>query len=80
MDNAELAISDLDMAIKLDPGLAAAFANRAFAWAMLKETNRANRDLESAVRLGMDRALLDEALSEKTIAEFKARSGKSNNQ
>ena len=80
MDNAELAISDLDMAIKLDPGLAAAFANRAFAWAMLKETNRANRDLESAVKLGMDRALLDEALSEKTIAEFKARSGKPNNQ
>ena len=74
MDNAKLAISDLDMAIKLDPGLAVAFANRAFAWAMLKETSRSNRDLESAVRLGMDRALLEEALSEETILEFKKRS------
>ena len=54
------------MAIKLDPGLAVAFANRAFAWALLKDDKRAHKDLESAVRLGVDRALL-----EAKVAEFK---------
>jgi Tfp pilus assembly protein PilF len=64
MKHPDLALPDLDLAIKLDPGFAVAFANRAFAWTMLKDDSKANRDLESAVRLGMDRALLTEKLAE----------------
>ena len=64
MNNAELAITDLDLAIKLDPGFAVAFANRAFAHALLNDDNKANRDFENAVKLGVDRDLLAEKLEE----------------
>jgi hypothetical protein len=63
MKHPNLAIPDLDLAIKLDPGFAVAFANRAFAWTMLKDNSKANRDVELKVRLGVDRALLEEKLA-----------------
>jgi tetratricopeptide (TPR) repeat protein len=64
MNNAELALFDLDEAIKLDPGFAVAFANRAFAWTLLKDDSKAGRDRDAAVRLGVDRVLLEEKMTE----------------
>jgi len=64
MNNAELALPDLDEAIKLDPGFAVAFANRAFAWTLLKDDSKAGRDRDAAVRLGVDRVLLEEKMTE----------------
>ena len=41
---------------------------------MLSDNSKANRDVESAVRLGVDRALL-----EAKVAEFKGRAETANN-
>ncbi len=64
------AMPDLDLAIKLDPWFAVAYANRAFARTLLKNDAEAINDVESAVKLGVDRDLLEEKL-----AEFKERAG-----
>ena len=70
MGQPERAMPDLDLAIKLDPWFAVAYANRAFARTLLKDDGEAIKDVESAVKLGVDRALLEEKL-----AEFKQRAG-----
>ena len=64
MGQPERALPDLDEAIKLDPWFAVAFANRAFAWTLLKDSAKANNDVETAVKLGVDRALLEEKMEE----------------
>ena len=64
MDNPDLAIPDLNLAIKLDPGFAVAFANRSFAWTLLKNDVTAKKDVAAAVKLGVDRTLLEEKLEE----------------
>jgi Tfp pilus assembly protein PilF len=64
MNNPELAIPDLDEAIKLDPGFAVAFANRAFAHTLLKDDSKAGQDLDAAVNMGVDRKLLEDKMAE----------------
>jgi Tfp pilus assembly protein PilF len=64
MNNPELAIPDLDEAIKLDPGFAVAFANRAFAHTLLKDGSKAGQDLDAAVNMGVDRKLLEDKMAE----------------
>jgi len=64
MNNADLAIPDLDEAIKLDPGFAVAFANRAFAHTLLKDESKAGQDLNTAVKMGVDRKLLEDKMAE----------------
>ena len=62
MDKPELAVAGLDLAIKLDPGFAVAYANRSFGRTLLKDDAKARKDVEAAVKLGVDRALLEEKL------------------
>ena len=55
------AIEDLDNAIDLDPQLGMAYFNRALAYTIAGQDLAASLDVESAVALGIDRGLLEEA-------------------
>ena len=52
------AISEYDEAIRLDPELAKAYANRALAYTALGRDAEAARDAEKAIELGYDPAFL----------------------
>ena len=68
MGQVDQAILDLEQAIKLDSSLAVAYANRAFALTIQQKHQEAQRDIDIAVQLGVDRKLLEEK-----VRELKAR-------
>ena len=55
----EEAIQDYDEAIRLDPQDADAYINRALAYTLLGKDAEANRDVDRAVELGINRSVLD---------------------
>ncbi len=56
------AIVNFDEAIRLDPGLAQAYASSAFAHTLLNDDEAAQRDVEWAIELGYDERLLNAAI------------------
>jgi len=56
------AIYDLDEAISLNPVFAQAYVTRALARTFLAQDTEAQQDVNQAVRLGMDRALLEQTI------------------
>ena len=56
-------LMDLDQSLLLEPGLAEAYANRALVNALLGNLPAVAQDLDRAVALGADRAVLEEHLS-----------------
>ncbi|MFQ5917545.1 MAG: tetratricopeptide repeat protein, partial [Candidatus Binatia bacterium] len=55
----ERAIQDLDQAIRLNPLLVLAYADRALAHTLVGRDAEAEKDIDKAVALGFDRALLE---------------------
>ena len=53
------AIADCNKAIELDPNLAEAYANRACAYTFLGMDDLSQTDVEQAVKLGIDRVLIE---------------------
>ena len=60
----EEAIAEYDQAIRLVPNLGEAYGGRALALAAIGKDSEAKQDAERAVELGVDRALLEEAIEE----------------
>ncbi len=56
------AVEDFDNAIRLDPQYALAYSNRALAYTLLEKYTEAQQDVDQAVELGQDRALLEKAI------------------
>ncbi len=56
------AIEDLNEAVRLDPQLAFAFANRALAYTYLGRDLEAQRDTKRGIELGLDRGILESAI------------------
>ena len=59
MGRFDLAISNYDMAIDIAPYHPIAYANRAIANAIMGNNEEANRDIDQAAELGLDRSLLE---------------------
>ena len=57
-------MKDLNEAIKLEPTFAVAYVNRATARAMLGQPEQAQRDINIAVGLGLDRGALEDLIRE----------------
>ncbi len=56
------AIEDYDEAIRLNPHLASAFANRAVAYTHLGRDLEAQQDTKRGIELGLDRGILQSAI------------------
>ncbi len=56
------AIEDYDEAIRLNPQLASAFANRAVAYTYLGRDLEAQQDTKRGIELGLDRGILRSAI------------------
>ena len=67
MGQNERAIEDSDRAIDLNPKRAESYVTRALAYTLLGNDEQAEHDVDRAVQLGFDRALL-----EGSVEEFKA--------
>ena len=64
MGQYERAIQDYDEAIRLNPQLAVAYANRAFAYTSLGKDTEAEQDINLAIELGIDRAVMESTIQE----------------
>ena len=64
MGRFERAIQDYDQAIRLEPQVALAFANRAISYTLLAKDEKAKQDIDRAVRLGVDRRALQRFIEE----------------
>ena len=64
MEQHQRAIQDLDEAIRLDPQLAVAYTNRAEAYTLLGMDTDAQRDLDRAVELGVERVPLERKIED----------------
>ena len=60
----ERAIQDCDEAIRLNPNLAIAYANRASDYTLLSRDDEAQQDVDRAVGLGFDRDTLARTIKE----------------
>ena len=58
----ELSIAKYDEAIRLNPQLASAFANRAVAYTYLGRDLEAQQDTKRGIELGLDRGILQSAI------------------
>ena len=59
MGQPERGVQDHTEAIRLAPGLAPAYANRAYAYTLLGRDAEAQKDVARALELGVDRAALE---------------------
>lgn len=64
LGQAERALQDLDEAIRLNPELALAYVNRAFVYIRLNKDLEAERDMDRAIALGYDPAVLRREIEE----------------
>lgn len=65
LEQYQMAIDDAGEAIRLDPKLGAAYQNRALSRASIGQDSEARRDLNRAVKLGLDRAELEKLIEER---------------
>ena len=64
MGQVEQAIRDYGEAIQIDPEYALAYTNRALAYTLAGQDEKAQQDVNRAVELGSDRGALDSAIEE----------------
>ena len=62
LDQYERAIEEFDEAIRLDPQFAFSYYNRARAYIMAGKDVEAQRDVELAIELGIDRSVVEEEI------------------
>ena len=64
MGQYQLALEDMDEALRIDPQLAHVYANRSLTNTLLGKDVEAQQDVDLAVRFGIDRGTLESAIGE----------------